>query len=297
MQHMLVVITGGAGGIGEACAREILVRGGMVFITDMRVPNDVKDALANDFGADRTGFAEADVTDPKSLAQVMQQAATMHDGCIDALINSAGIQIQAPLCLALDAAMKDGKPVMQTAASFAKVIDINLKGAFNATEAALPYMVAAGGGAVVNMSSVHGHVGSHDRAPYCASKFGMMGMTRALAGDLARYNIRVNTISPAFVKTPLAVQGVEVLAAQQGISYEEAEKTRLANQGGEWITLAQIAAVSADLIEGSAGVGTGEDILLGGGYVEHARADAAGLAIFDDEIRKNIQRLNAAMGI
>ena len=295
MRDKVAVVTGGAGGIGEACAIEILKRGGKVMFTDMKIPQEFQDRFVSEYGADRVAFAEGDVTKPEQLAQVMAEAARLGNGSIHMLVNSAGLQIRAPLVLEQDAKMKDGKPIMQTAGSFGKVIDINLKGAFNATEAALPYMVAAGGGSVINISSVHGHVGSHDRAPYCASKFGMMGMTRALAGDLAHYGIRVNTISPAFVKTPLAIEGVEVLAAQKGIPYEEAERIRLKNQGGKWITLEEIGETAVRLADGSAGVGTGEDVLLGGQYVEHAKRDAAGLAIFDDEIRQAIHALNATV--
>lgn len=297
MQDKVAVITGGAGGIGDACAKEILARGGKVLITDLKIPDAFKQEMVAEYGAERVAFAEGNVTDPASLAPVMAEAAKLGGGKIHMLVNSAGIQIQAPLCLEKDAKKKsDGTPIMQTAGSFSKVIDINLKGAFNATEAALPYMVAAGEGAVVNISSVHGHVGSHDRSPYCASKFGMMGMTRSLAGDLARYNIRVNTVSPAFVKTELAIQGVETLADQQGISYEEAEKIRLENQGGNWVTLEDVGNASADLMDGSAHIGTGEDILLGGQYVEHAKKDAASLSIFDDHIRDEINAVNASIG-
>ena len=214
MRDKVAVVTGAAGGIGQACAQEVLARGGKVLFTDLHISQEFKDQFQFEFMDGRVAFADGDVTNPEQLASVMQQAANMGHGKIHMLVNSAGIQIQAPLILEADAASKDGKPVMQTAGSFGKVIDINLKGAFNAIEAALPYMAAAGGGAVVNISSVHGHVGSHDRSPYCASKFGMMGMTRALAGDLARYGVRVNTADGWWLLRASNTQDVLVARAE-----------------------------------------------------------------------------------
>lgn len=296
MMGKVAVVTGGAGGIGLACAKEILARGGSVMLTDIAAQfskpefQQTLEELKAHYGGGKIMHMAADVTQPEHLELVMAKAATLSGGQIDMLVNSAGIQIQAPLALP-----EEGKQV-QTPESFARVIDINLKGSFNAIHAALPYMTQSKNPAIVNVASVHGHVGSHDRAPYCASKFGVMGMTRSLAGDLAQYGIRVNTVSPAFVKTPLVIDGIQKIANKEGISFEQAEAIRLSKQGGEWITLEQVANAAAGLLDGSAGVATGEDILLDNGkYVAMAKEAPAGIAIFDEVVADSIVRTNGSV--
>ncbi|WP_102224162.1 SDR family NAD(P)-dependent oxidoreductase [Acidimangrovimonas sediminis] len=176
-----VLITGGASGIGLATARMLLSRGAAVAVID-------REAVA----VPGIASAVADLTDPPGLeAAVAAMAAAL--GGIDILVNSAGIDLETPFSEMGDA-------------EWNHVLDINLNGPMRACRAAFPYLRASDRASVVNVSSAAGLSPIPDRAAYCASKAGVVMLSKSLALDWAAHGIRVNTVCPGAVQTPLFEQ-------------------------------------------------------------------------------------------
>ena len=170
------LVTGASRGIGRAVADALLARGWDV-IAVARASDDL-DGLA---AAGATVWA-IDVTSPELPARIAEL-----DG-LDALVNNAGTARHARLA--------DTPP-----ADIDAVLDVNLRSPLHVTRAAIPKL--RGGGSIVNITSTMGHVGAVDRAVYCATKFGLEGLTKALAVELAPQGIRVNSVAPTFVATAM----------------------------------------------------------------------------------------------
>ena len=181
-----ILITGAGGGIGRACINHFSERGWRVIGVDR-----------NDFGQGfpATGrFIKADISQPDSVEQIFQQAKDFHP-TLDALVNNAAVQVAKPL-------------VETTVDEWDAVMASNLRSAFLFVKLAHPLMKAAGGGAIVNVSSVHAVQTSTNIAAYAASKGGLLALTRALAIEFAPDNIRVNAILPGAVDTPMLRAGL-----------------------------------------------------------------------------------------
>jgi glucose 1-dehydrogenase len=181
-----ILITGAGGGIGRATVHHFAANGWRVIGVDRR-----------DFGEDfpQTGrFIKADISQPESTEQIFEQARDFHP-MLDALVNNAAVQVAKPL-------------VETTVEEWDSVMASNLRSAFLFVKLAHPLMKAAGGGAIVNVSSVHAIQTSVNIAVYAASKGGMLALTRAMAIELAPDNIRVNAILPGAVDTPMLRAGL-----------------------------------------------------------------------------------------
>jgi 3alpha(or 20beta)-hydroxysteroid dehydrogenase len=187
----VVVITGGAGGIGRATAVRFASEGARVVLVDLAAP-----ALALSVGAvERAGgevlAVEADVT---KLAHVERYAAAAVKtfGGIDVFFNNAGV-------------LGALKPLVDYPEEvFDRVIAVNLKGVWLGMKVVVPLLRARGGGAIVNTASIAGLRGSPNIIAYTASKHAVVGMTRAASLELARHGIRVNAVCPAPIETPMA---------------------------------------------------------------------------------------------
>ncbi len=194
LRDTTVIVTGGASGLGAATARRVASSGARVLIMDLQ---DAKgDALADELGG---AYVHADVTDESEVARAIDVAVEM--GSVFGLVNCAGI---GPPARTLN---REGQP--HDLGHFTKVIEINLIGTFNCIRLAAAAMAAneAQGsnerGAIVNTASVAAFDGQIGQAAYSASKGGIVGMTLPVARDLASVGIRVNTIAPGIIDTPL----------------------------------------------------------------------------------------------
>ncbi|RZL84233.1 MAG: SDR family oxidoreductase [Rhodococcus sp. (in: high G+C Gram-positive bacteria)] len=180
------IVTGGARGMGAAHARKLASEGARVVVADVLAEEGK--ALAHELG-DAVVFAELDVRDPEQWAATVETART-HGGEVSILVNNAGILRRTPLA---DTTVEDWN----------LVLDINLTGAFLGIQAVAPSMRAAGGGAIINVSSMGGLMAIHPSWAYTASKWALRGLTKVAALDLGSDGIRVNSIHPGFISSPM----------------------------------------------------------------------------------------------
>jgi 3-oxoacyl-[acyl-carrier protein] reductase len=179
LANKVVIVTGGAAGIGKATARRFAEEG-------CRVASwDVKDGKAEEGGI----FQTVDVTRAESVAAAVEEVASRWDG-IHVLVNNAGI-------------IRDVTLLKMTDDQFDSVVSVNLKGVFNCTRAVAPHMIRSGGGAILNASSIVGITGNFGQTNYVATKAGVIGMTRVWARELGKHKIRVNAVAPGFIETDM----------------------------------------------------------------------------------------------
>jgi glucose 1-dehydrogenase len=191
MINKTVLITGSGGGIGRACVHHFAEKGWRVIGVD-RVA--LSEAEGGDDFPKNGHFIQADISHPDSAEGIFQQAKAFHP-TLDVLINNAAVQVAKPL-------------VETTVEEWDAVMASNLRSVFLFVKLAHPLMKAAGGGAVVNVSSVHAVQTSANIAAYAASKGGLLALTRAMAIEFAPDDIRVNAILPGAVDTPMLRAGL-----------------------------------------------------------------------------------------
>lgn len=185
-QDQTVLITGAGGGIGRATVHHFVSNGWRVIGVDR---------AAFGAGFPQNGhFIQADISNPDSTEQIFEQARAFHPR-LDALVNNAAVQVAKPL-------------VETTVEEWDAVMASNLRSVFLFVKLAHPLMKSAGGGAIVNVSSVHAIQTSANIAAYAASKGGLLALTRAMAIEFAPDNIRVNAILPGAVDTPMLRAGL-----------------------------------------------------------------------------------------
>ncbi|MUL62886.1 3-alpha-hydroxysteroid dehydrogenase [Mycobacterium sp. CBMA 234] len=182
----VALITGGARGMGAAHARMLIAEGAKVVIGD--ILDEQGEALAAELG-DAARYVHLDVTDADQWAAAVNTA-TEQFGLLNVLVNNAGIS----------ALGKIGEFDM---AKWQKCIDVNLTGTFLGMQAVVASMREAGSGSIINISSIEGMRGATLLHAYVASKWAVRGLTKSAAIDLGKDNIRVNTVLPGFIRTPM----------------------------------------------------------------------------------------------
>lgn len=246
-EGQVVLVTGGASGIGRAAAERFSAEGARVWILDHDLPEAqrVADVLRADGGF--AEGAELDVTDPVAFDGVVGEILS-RESRVDVLVNNAGVTLAASVW--------ETDPV-----DWARVIGVNLTGVFNGMRAVFPSMIRARRGSVVNTASDAGLVGWPGQAAYCASKSGVLGLTRAAAMDGAAHGIRVNAVCPGFTRTPLVERWVAGLADPEAAMAEAAAEQPLGRMAEPWEIAAAIAFLGSD----EAGFITGVSFPVDGG--------------------------------
>ena len=240
----LAVITGASRGLGEGCARALAGAGADVALVGRN--NEDLNAVAGkieDLGRAAQTLT-MDVTESESLAVALCDMQPF-----EIFVNNAGTNQPQPF-LEVDEKTYD------------RLMDLNLRAAFFAAQAAARLMVKyAKGGAIINMSSQAGHRALKDRSVYSASKIGLEGLTKAMAFELAEYNIRVNAVAPTFVETPLTKSGLEQKDFRQYVE----DKIRLPRLG----RISDVAAAVLFLASPASSMITGTSLLVDGGWTIH----------------------------
>ena len=264
LKDRTVLITGGASGIGAATAREFAREGCRVAIWDLASDTEaVASAWSSEFGILAAGFI-VNVTHPESIQAALAGSETKL-GPIDHFVHAAAI-----------GSGKFGFPFLNlTAADWPRVLEVNIMGMVHCAHAIAPGMIERKSGTMTFLASVAGQIGSPTDPPYSASKAANINFAQCMAKDLAKHGVRVNSICPGMVKTPLneAVwrSWHDSQPLDQRKSYEEwaFEKIRTVVPLGRWQTPEDIANMIVFLASDRASQVTGQTINVDGGFVMH----------------------------
>ncbi|MCS0614983.1 SDR family oxidoreductase [Massilia kyonggiensis] len=247
LQAKHAVVTGASRGIGLAIARALRAQGARV--TLMARDARALEATAAELGGD-TAWQTVDVTDADGVAAAFARA-----GAVDILVNNAGQAASAPF----------GRT---DAALWQRMLDVNLTGAYHCIQAALPGMLDAGWGRVVNVASTAGLTGYRYVAAYCAAKHGLVGLTRALALEVANRGVTVNAVCPGFTDTDIVADAVANIVHKTGRTADQARaELASANPQGRLVQPDEVAHAVAWLCMPGAAALNGQAIAVAGGEV------------------------------
>jgi len=254
LQGKVALVTGGGAGIGEAIAIRFTQEGASVMVADCN-----REAYAS---GERTvsrireegGKAEFAFTDVAKAAddKNMVKATVQAFGRLDILVNNAGIELYKAIT---DVTEED----------WDTLIDINLKGVFLCTKYAIPEMMKNGGGVIINISSSAGYVGAAMQSTYCASKGGVLLMTRAMAAELRPLNIRVNSLNPSIIDDDMGQQLIKDIEARARAAGLPSPGARITMRQGRLGTTGEVASAALFLASDESSFITGHGLSVDGG--------------------------------
>jgi 3alpha(or 20beta)-hydroxysteroid dehydrogenase len=234
----VVLVTGAGGGLGAAYVRALAAEGALVVVADV-------DLTAASETAEKTGSGcmalQLDVRDEHSWRACLNEVRTRH-GRLDGLVNNAGIVLRGAL-------------TEMPLADFEKVLGVNLTGTFLGMQHCAPLMRKSGGGSIVNIASTAGLTGIPEISGYTASKWGVRGLTRSAAVELAPWGIRVNSVAPGVVTTPMAARSAQPIR----------------NLTGRPGSVDEVAPLVVHLISDDSTYSTGADFVVDGGETATSR--------------------------
>jgi len=248
-----VVLTGAASGIGRATAILFAKEGAKQVLSDIDEEGGKETLeLVKKVGGDAI-FMKCDVRKGDEVKR-MVEGTLEHYKKIDILINNAGV-------------VRVGQIEDMTEEEYDLLLGVNLKGVYFCCHYTVPQLKKQRSGIIINLASVASHIGQVNHALYCSTKHGIRGMTKALALDLAPYNVRVNSVSPGATDTPMLVSDVAKQAEDRGVSFEVVKK-EFEQEGvlGRWAAPEEIAAGILFLASDDSSYMTGADLLLDGGW-------------------------------
>lgn len=252
LENKRALVTGGASGIGYAVVERFLQEGTAVVFCDINAAATERATKALAQGGGKVKGLVADVTNSAACRMAMEEVVRFLGG-LDILVNNAGIDLK-------------GNVVDISEEDWEKQISVNVGGVFRMSKYAVPEIIKAGGGAVVNIGSIAAFLGYTGLAAYGASKGAVVQLTRNMAADFAQYNVRVNSVNPGVVDTPLLEHACKAAAGPNGDwqavkqAYVEGQLVRRAAQPSE------IAAAVLYLASDEAAFVTGSALMVDGGY-------------------------------
>ncbi|MGH3376865.1 MAG: glucose 1-dehydrogenase [Actinoallomurus sp.] len=244
----VALVTGGARGMGAAHVRRLVAEGARVVFGDVLEEEGAE--VAAELG-DAARFVRMDVTRPGDW-QVAVDTATTAFGGLSVLVNNAGILRYSRI---EEMALED----------FTRVVEVNLVGQWLGVKSVIGPMKAAGGGSIVNVSSTEGFIGASGLSAYSASKFGVRGLTKVAARELGEYGIRVNSIHPGAILTPMITDPDLVTAKADG-----ADAFLRALPLGRMGDIAEVPGLVVFLASDEAGYCTGSEFVVDGGMLTGA---------------------------
>ena len=251
LNYKHALVTGGGQGIGAAIARQLVAAGAQVTVLGRRL--DVVQTLANEMPGQVHAVA-ADVADATQVEAAFA-AARARFGPVSILVNNAGQAQSAPF-------------LKTEAALWNQMLSVNLTGSFVCTQAALPDMVQAKWGRVINVASTAGMTGYAYVVAYCAAKHGVIGMTRALALEVAKKGITVNAVCPGYTETTILKESITHVMQKTGRSEAQArEEFTASNPQGRLVQPDEVANAVLWLCAPGASAITGQSIAVCGGEV------------------------------
>ena len=257
MNKRTIFITGGASGIGLGMAETLVKQGHHVIVADINesAAQEAAAVLASKCGSINDGSASAVAVDVCDAAQIAAFPEALGKLTVDVLINNAGIQHVSNL---------EDFP----ADKWKQLINIMLVGPALTIQALLPTMKAQNFGRIINVGSIHSLVASPFKSAYVAAKHGLLGLAKTVALETGDYDITINTLCPAYVKTPLVEQQIAAQAKENNMTEDEVVKKIMLEPmpKKQFIEVQELADTAAFLMTNSAKNITGQAITLDGGW-------------------------------
>lgn len=254
----VALVTGSTSGIGLGVARALACAGATVVLHGLASDAEAEAAVAAVLGPSRHDHrwcGRHDLRAPGAAVELLDFAARVAGRAPDILVNNAGLQRVAPIVELADDAWDE-------------VLEVNLSAAFRLTRGALPPMLARRWGRIVNISSIHGKVGSVHKAAYVAAKHGLLGLTKVTALEAAGSGVTCSAICPGWVRTPLVQAQVDALGRERGLAPAEAEAALLREKqpSAEFVPVEAIGQLALLLCSDAGRHLTGECVSIDGGW-------------------------------
>jgi len=254
LREQVIVVTGAAGELGQAITQQLLRAEARVVMVDGNRDAVVRASAKLAFGHGEPTALACDVTDEQQVRAVFQQV-QQTDGRVDALVNNAAVN--GPTAPATEVSREDWDAVLA----------VNLTGAFLCAREALRLMAPAGHGRIINIGSVAGRIGYPLRAPYCVSKWGLLGLTATLAQEYGKNNIQVNAVCPGPIDGPKMNKVIQERAMAEMISLDAARAEFIRPTAlGRFVQASDVAALVAYLCSPAAANITGQALEVSAGW-------------------------------